>query len=75
MTTRLTHGEERALYDSNPAAWRAYAAPHLAAALARSSDIGLSWALLTRDTQRVVWPLLDSETQGRVRAAREESTT
>lgn len=73
MTAPLTYAQERALYDRDPAAWRAYAAPRLAAALARSNDIGLSWSILTRDTQRLVWPLLDAETQGRVRAAREDA--
>ena len=72
MTTTLTHAQERALYDRDPAAWRAYAAPRLAARLATiKHDLGLSWSLLTRDTQVAVWPLLDESTRSRVREARE----
>ena len=71
MNATLTQAEERALYDRDPGAWRTYAAPSIAAALARSNDLGLSWSLLTRDTQVAVWPLLDEATQARVREARE----
>lgn len=74
MTEQLTPAAERALYARDIVAWRGYAAPRIAARLAsgRAADLGLAWSLLTRDTQRVVWPLLDPATQERVRAAREE---
>lgn len=72
MSVTLTHAEERALYDRDPAAWRAYAAPRIAVALAKSGDLGLSWSLLTRDMQVAVWPLMDEATQARVREARED---
>jgi hypothetical protein len=72
MSEVLSHADERALYESDAAAWRVYAAPRIAASLARSTDVGLSWSLLMRETQVAVWPLMDEATQARVRAARED---
>lgn len=76
MNSTLTPSAECALYHRDLAAWRAYAAPRIAARLSsvRDMDTGFAWSVLTRDTQRLVWPLLDAGTQSRIRAARKESS-
>lgn len=68
----MSAGAERALYETDHAAWVRYSAPRIAARLAvvREIDLAFAWSLLVRETQVAVWEHLDDAQRTKLKAVR-----
>lgn len=68
----MSASAERALYETDHAAWVRYSAPRIADRLAtvREMDLAFTWSLLIRETQVAVWEHLDDAQRTRLKAVR-----
>ena len=68
----LTPLQERALWDSDRAAWYAYVAEAMAKKLTAggAESIRVAWPLMTETYKRAIWPYFDKETRELVQLVR-----